>query len=76
MVCENGEQVISYHKGKTTYDPSVMRESEEGRLKEAEGKPWQNECGSESEHSRVGEGTVNFTDGLPNRVKRIELIRQ
>lgn len=51
MVCKNGEQVISYHKGKTTYDPSVMRESEEGRLKEAEGKPWQNECGSESEHS-------------------------
>jgi hypothetical protein len=49
MACENGEQVISYHKGKTTYDSSVMRESEKGQLKEAEGKPRQNEHSSESE---------------------------
>lgn len=59
MACENGEQVVSYHKGKTTYDSSVMRESEKGRLK-VEGKPWQNEYGSESESQSSWRGDRKF----------------
>lgn len=38
MVWGNGKQVINYHKGETTYDSRVKRESEKGRTKKVKAR--------------------------------------